>query len=263
MPWVQRYGSLEEWRILREAMPDLGCTRLLKRADRNIANSPLIEAVMTSQYGLPAQRCAVIPNMVIPGKKEDRAVARALLSLPAEARIALCVSNFHPGKNQMALIDAWPHVAAEYPDAVLVLVGTGGEEARCRAKAGQMGGEAPVVFAGYRTDVARFLSAADVFAFPSLYCDGQSNALLEAMAMGLPIAVSDTPVNRLIISPGVEALGFDGRDPSSVAQAILDLLADRSLGQQLGQAAAARVSRDHDPEQVTQRWIEVYDQLLN
>jgi glycosyltransferase involved in cell wall biosynthesis len=257
---VIRYASRNEWQRLR-AVPCLP-SRLAARltlADCHVANSQRTLAVMTGEYGLPPARCRVVPNMVAPMSRAATADARARLGWPLGPPVVLCISNFHPGKNQRRLIEAWPLVLSKYREARLVLVGDGVELQHCRLAVRTLQLTGSVVFTGRVTDPLVYLAAADVFAFPSGQ-EGQSNALLEAMAAGMAIAVADCADNRETIEPGRDALSF-APDPVAVADAVATLIGDRGMAGRLGAAARTRAMDEHNPERVAKSYLEIYGEV--
>jgi glycosyltransferase involved in cell wall biosynthesis len=201
---------------------------------------------------------------------DDQAAARAELGLPAPPTpIVVCAGRLAIGqKGQDVLLAAWPHVLAAVPDAQLVLVGDGPDEALLRASAA---GLPSVRFAGRRDDVARWLAAADVVVQPSRY-ETLSLSVLEALATGRPVVATDSVGMREAIegSPENEAgpenetgPGGSGstpaagaivppEDPAALADAMARRLRDPELRLREGRAGRERTVRSHD----LRRWGE-------
>lgn len=258
---VVRYASQNEvQRLSTTFLLGHSLTKWLVRADHNVANSVTTLDIMLQEYHLPAARCSVIPNIVEPRVRLDKCLARRQLGLPEDATIVGVISNFHPGKNQDRVIQAWQRIAARLPQARLALVGTGRELEKCMVQAAQLGVTSSVIFAGYRTDVDAWLSALDVFLFSS-EAEGQPNALLEAMAMGLPIAVADSPSTRSTLMLGTEGIGFDVTQPRTIADAVQTLLDDRDLARQMGERARVAIQTRHDESAIVQRYVDLYSAL--
>lgn len=121
---------------------------------------------------------------------EVRRAVRAELGL-RPGQLAVChVGRFSPQKNHAFLIELFAQLAAERPEAVLVLIGDGPlkEDIALRAEAAGVGD--CVRFLGVRSDVARLLMGMDVMVFPSLH-EGLPLALIEAQGAGLPCVVSN------------------------------------------------------------------------
>lgn len=94
-------------------------------------------------------------------------------------------------KNQSFLLDLMPEVLKHRPDAILLLLGEGGDRPMLEQKIRDMGLENHVIMTGNVTNVADYLSAMDVFVFPSLF-EGTPLSILEVQANGLPCVISDS-----------------------------------------------------------------------
>ena len=94
-------------------------------------------------------------------------------------------------KNQAFLLELMPEVLKRRPDAMLLLLGEGGDRPMLEQKIRDMGLENHVIMTGNVTNVADYLSAMDVFVFPSLF-EGTPLSILEVQANGLPCVISDS-----------------------------------------------------------------------
>lgn len=119
------------------------------------------------------------------------------------------VGQFREQKNHSKLLDIFNAYLQTNPNSMLFLVGSGPLEDSMRKKAEELNIIDNIIFSGARTDVYRILSAFDVFLFPSLY-EGLAIAGLEAQANGLPMIMSDTITDEIIVSSYVESIPLDG-----------------------------------------------------
>ncbi|WP_406739705.1 glycosyltransferase family 4 protein [Streptomyces atratus] len=148
-------------------------------------------------------------------------------------RVILCVARLVPRKGQDTLIRALPLIRDKVPDAVLVVVGQGPDEARLRKLAARHG-EGAVRFAGgvSHTDTPPYYAAADVFAMPcrtrraGLEAEGLGIVFLEAAASGLPVVVGDSGGAPDTVLDGRTGRVVDGTDPAAVAGALTGILLD-------------------------------------
>jgi glycosyltransferase involved in cell wall biosynthesis len=123
-----------------------------------------------------------------------------------------------------------------------------------------------VHFLGQRNDVARFMANFDVLLNGSAY-EGQSNSILEAMAMGIPVIATDIPGNRDLVVEGVTGLlvpdggeDFRFRRRTFVEKTLL-LLEDNELRKKMGTAAQTRIAEHFSLEQMIRRYAELYQTL--
>ncbi|MZF86280.1 glycosyltransferase family 4 protein [Streptomyces sp. SID5643] len=166
-------------------------------------------------------------------------------------RVIVCVARMVPRKGQDMLIRALPLIRREVPDAVLLLVGQGPDEARLRRLARRHIDDGAVVFAGGKThsETPRYYAAADVFAMPcrtrkaGLEAEGLGIVFLEASASGLPVVVGDSGGAPDTVLDGQTGSVVDGTDPAAVAGALTRILLDADRAAGMG-AAGRRWARD-------------------
>jgi len=156
--------------------------------------------------------------------RRERAAARQKLGLPLDAPIAVFCGRFVPDKGSQRTLEALKLLH----NARGVFLGGGGT---------QMPKGREVLHAGPIDHdlVPWWLAAGDVFVLPSLH-EGMSNAIVEALACGLPVVVSDRPFNRQFLTEEC-AVFVDPLDPSSIAQGIRSVLSDPHRSRHMSQAA--------------------------
>ena len=134
--------------------------------------------------------------------EEERRSFRAREGIPPGARVVLSVSNFFPYKGHEELIEAASRVIAEIPQILFLLVGRdAGTLEKCKRLAGERVPAHAIRFLGSRTDVPDLLRACDLFVHPS-HEEGFSNAILEAMAAGLPVVACNVGGNPEAVVDG-------------------------------------------------------------
>jgi glycosyltransferase involved in cell wall biosynthesis len=196
-----------------------------------------------------AGRYHVIPNGVdvvrfARARDSDRREARRRLGL-GDQPLVVCVGRLSHAKGQDILVDSWRAVRNDVPEAELALVGDGEDMDQLRRRAG-----AGIELVGHRDDVADWLAASDVVAVPSRW-EGMSLGMLEAMAVGRSLVVTDVPGAREALN-GTGAIVPPG-DPDALAAAISARLRDPARLESEGSAAAARVRRNHDLRETLNR----------
>jgi glycosyltransferase involved in cell wall biosynthesis len=182
--------------------------------------------------------------------------------IPTDVPLVGSVGRFRPQKGYADLLVAMKQVKENAPTARLLLVGDAELQADLEAKAMSLGLDEVVTFAGVRTDVPEILTALDVFVLASLW-EGMPNAILEAMAAGLPVVATAVGGTPEVVVDGVTGLLVPPRDPTALAQAITRLLDDPDLRQRMGRAGRERVLQHFSVEQMVKRTQTLYEQLLD
>ena len=194
--------------------------------------------------GFRGNRIRIIENGIDParyGPSADSSALKRHLGLDPTRRLLIHVARHHPVKDQPTLIRGFARAATALTDVDLVLVGDGPQRNDLERLATELGVRTRVVFAGIRADVADWLRAADAFALTSV-SEAASLTLLEAMATGLPVVVSDVGGNPEIVRAGVDGLLFPRGDVSALAACIDTLFADPARSRRFGESGRARVA---------------------
>lgn len=200
-------------------------------------------------------RFVVIPNGVDLERfaVADRSRARAALGLD-DAPLAVCVGRLHRQKGQHLLLDAWPQVLAHVPQARLALVGDGPDRADLERR------EPPATtFVGRSDDVDRWLAAADLVVQPSVW-EGMSLSLLEAMAAGRSVVVTDVPGMREVVQDGTGAVV--PRTVEAIAAAVAARLQEPGLADAEGAEGRRLVEKEHDLRVQLERVLQLGESLL-
>jgi glycosyltransferase involved in cell wall biosynthesis len=178
--------------------------------------------------------------------------------------VVLTVGNVRRVKGFEVLIRAAARVAARYPAALFLIVGSVQEldyERELRALIGQLGLERNVRFLGKSEQVPSLLKLCDVFCLLSR-SEGMSNALLEAMACGRPsvaTAVGGTPE---VIEDARSGYLVTSGDDATAAERILSLLDHPERAREMGEAARRRVEERFSAQRMVDQMVRMYDHLL-
>lgn len=246
--------------------------RLANRlSDVVTANSQAVIEDTIARDGIAPDKMKLVRNGLdfarLDAQASDRATVRVSLGLAAATPVLAVVANLLPYKGHADLIEAIARLKPRVQPTQFLLVGADrgiGPELRARAR--QRGVADSVTFLGQRSDIGAILAAADGFVLPS-HEEGSSNALLEAMAAGLPIVATDIGGTREALGDGAFGALVPPRDPASLAAAIdrlLDGLADES-GPVRAQAAAAQVAvrAAYDVDRMVEAQLAIYRERLN
>ncbi len=189
---------------------------------------------MTVLNGIPVER--------FKSSAQRRQAARNTLGIDADALVIGSVGRLVALKNHALLIAQMPILLRKYPELRLVLIGDGPLVDVLREQAATLGVGDRVILTRARSDIVDLLPAFDVFALPSM-TEGISIALLEACASGLAVIASAVGGNVEIVDHGRNGLLVPVADGEALNAAADRLLADPTLRQHLGDAAATWVSQ--------------------
>ena len=218
-------------------------------AHRIVANAEAA-ATRLRREGVRADCISVIPN----GLDLSRFAVRML---PERLRRICVVANLRPEKGHDTLIEAAPAVLARFPDAHFELVGDGSERAALEQRVRSRGLEHAFTFAGHVENVAGRLADADVFAFPS---DSEAfpNAVLEAMAAGLPVVASAVGGITEVVQHGHSGLLIPPRHPEALADTLCGLLTVPHEARRLAANGRALVERRYSFDRMVASAEEMY-----
>ena len=236
--------ALVRTRHISAAIPDNIATRwLYQTATRRIVTTGerLREQLIRDNRFRP-QTIVSVPTGIDLARfaPADRAQAKARLGLdPAQVCIGI-VATLRSWKGHRYLVEAF--AGLEEKNARLLIVGDGPGRDNLREQVARLGLEARVLMPGNQSDVAPWLQALDVFALPSYANEGVPQALMQAMAAGVPVI--STPVGSIgeLVRHEKTGLIVPAQDAAALGAAIERLLAGPALGERLAQAARAWVS---------------------
>lgn len=175
---------------------------------------------------------------------------------PGHKLIVACVGRLCRQKGQDVLLSSvWPQVRASVPDAALVLIGDGPDRARLESMA-----DRSVHLLGNRTDIDELLRHIDLAIFPSRW-EGMSLAMLEAMASGLPVVVSDVGGVAETVGRGAGAV-VPLENHGAWADAIVARLQSTAVRTAEGRRGREIVTAAHTPGAVAHRLAAVYRRLV-
>lgn len=174
--------------------------------------------------------------------------------------VVLCVAHLRHEKGVDVLLHAWKIVHAQAPDAKLILAGQGPMEPQLRALTAALGLDEVVEFAGMIADVRSVLASADMFVLPSRH-EGLSNALLEAMACGLPSVATRVSGSEDVIEDHHSGLLIPPNDPPALAAALLELVLDRDRAATMGTRGRKRIIDAYSQARLTSQLERLYAEV--
>jgi glycogen synthase len=240
------------WAAIPYMRWDLGAKRrALLRAGAVLAVS---ESIAAEVRGLGLRRLEVIPNIV--NAEETRAVADSSPSVDLPERFLLFVGKLEENKGARLLV---PAVAAAGTGLPLVVLGEGSLAHVLKYDAAAAGVTLILRGWAHREDALRAMARATVLVFPSLWHEPLSRVLLEALALGVPVAAMDTGGTREIL--GAPDAGCLVSDAAGLADAIARIAGDEAFRSRLREGARER-SRAYSPDVLVPRYEAVYRGLV-
>jgi glycosyltransferase involved in cell wall biosynthesis len=192
---------------------------------------------------------------------------REELRIPPGWQAIGTTGSLHPRKDQLVLLRVFATLIRTRPRTKLVVVGEArGPEAesyakRLRAYVAAQGLDRHVTFTGWRSDVPNILRALDLFVLPSLN-EGLPRAILEAMALALPVVATRVGGNAELVVDGQTGLLVPAEDPDALLAAMTRILQDPDLAGSMGRRGRVRVEK-HFSLQASVRGVEaVMGQVL-
>jgi glycosyltransferase involved in cell wall biosynthesis len=240
-------------------------------ADWYTAVSQSVGDFLLEHQGVPPEKVSVIRNGVVirrPLSAAQRAAVRNGLGLDDGDKLVLSVGRVVPQKGYEHLIRAVPAVLDRVPEARLFVAGDvsrakyAGYRSLLTSLAAELDVSDRVRFAGVRNDVPELLGSADLFVMSSMW-EGLPNALLEAMAAGLPAVTTDVDGAGEVARMARTAVLVPPGDPESLASAVIQLLEDPMDAERRAAAGLDLVTREFTWARTASSLTALYEQLLS
>ncbi|ABC82409.1 glycosyltransferase [Anaeromyxobacter dehalogenans] len=241
-----------------------GYRRPLLQAASRVADRVLVNALcirdLAVREGVEADRVAVVRNGV-DLEALDREARRAPEHPVPEPGAVVCIANMHhPVKGQSDLLMAMREVLRTRPDARLVLVGEGLRRPLLERLARRLGISDRCHFLGHRLDAPALLARAAAGVSAS-HAEGISNAILESMAMRLPVVATRVGGTPEVVREGQNGFLVPPGAPAALARRLLDLLRDPALRRRMGERGRRIVEEEFGLAQMRLSYDALYHDL--
>lgn len=256
---------------------------IARAADQVIAVAYDVMVDCVEHWGMPREKVIEIPNLC--DYKRLNQASGDNISLDGAGQNFVTMGRLTTQKGQGNLLRSFAQVVKTHPDAKLYLLGDGPLKPQLETLAQELGIAQQVVFVGYVHNPHDYIKACDVFVMPSL-AEGMSNALLEALAFGMPCIATDCLSGmREILSP--EMPEYKGVLPelelatygmltsvktenvlstqaplcqgdNQLSQAMTLMLDNQAMAKAYREKALERI-QDFAPQAIVKRWIDVIE----
>jgi glycosyltransferase involved in cell wall biosynthesis len=218
--------------------------------------------------GVPRERTTVLHNAIDPAWLQieaedcDPAGIESATAVQCGEKLVLAVGRLSREKGFTDLVAAIRDLNEMRPERLvrLLIAGEGLERRSIEEAIRRAGLEQQVTLLGHVKDVRPYYRAADVFAISSL-SEGSPNALLEAMAAGVPVVATAVGGIPEIATDGETALLVPARNPRALAAALDRLLSDRSLAKAIAGRASELINRKYSPLSRAKSLVRLYERL--
>lgn len=227
-------GKLLQWEFLR--ILDRWTASLVTKY---IVQTEVAKKELSKVLRVSTKKFQVIPNAIDLTEFDfylDEKQKKTTLDIPDNHTVITCVSNLRRGKGHEYLLQAFERIFQTHRDLTLLIVGNGERMNELIDLVSSYASKENIKFLGNRTDVKDILRISDIFVLPTLG-EGMSNAIMEAMASGIPIVTTDIPENRELIENNVSGVLVFPKDSENLAITLKTMANDPLLRKRLGVAA--------------------------
>lgn len=178
-------------------------------------------------------------------------------------KTVVSIGRLEAQKNHALLVSVFERILKHYPAYKLFIYGEGRLRGELEKYISEHKLQGKVILMGATSDVPDVLSRAGVFVLSSDY-EGMPNALMEAMAAGVPCIAADCPSGgpRRLISNRENGLLFSPGSQDELYRAMNELLSDPLLSRRLGHCAKEFASRNYSPDSVYGEWVSYVNQII-
>ncbi len=242
------------------------CKFLASLCDHLTVVSPDILQILQNTWRVPRWKLSLLTNGVMLDRfmplRNRGAAKRALGIIENTPTIGTVIGSIRPVKDLPTLFKAFALVRKKVPDAHLLVVGHASTMQEYEDLARDMAIAEAVRFLGKRSDIPQVMPAFDVYANSSIY-EGMSNAILEAMACGVPVVATAVGGTPAIVSDGRNGFLIPPKAPEPMSEAISHLLLDPNKHEAISRAGRQHVEHHHNFHDTVSRHEALYLDLVD
>jgi L-malate glycosyltransferase len=242
-------------------------TRLIHRlAHRILVNSEAIRGHILTRDGAHASKIVVVKNGISPlaNSSEARSLRDNLcreLELASDSKLIGMVARLQPVKGHRFFLEAAARVIGKEPKAQFVLIGDGPLKGDIEDQAARLGIKERVHMLGDRTDAARLVAAFDLLVLASLH-EGLPNAVMEAMAAGVPVVATAVGGTKELIADGETGYLVPQADAAALGVRIAFALANEIDRMRVAAAGRRFINAEFGVGRMVESVEKLYDELM-
>jgi len=244
---IGRIVSVDSWRKWYHVLLD----RLTSLwVDVWISNSYAGKEISIKREKFPADKIIVIHNGIDLSKykripDDDIGRLKKHYGIKDNDMVIGEVANLKSMKGHVDIINAIPTIVEKYENVKFFFAGEDASNGEIERYAKEKNIDKYIIFAGFCSNIPEILSLFDIFILPSLW-EGLPTAIIEAMAMGLPIIASKVGGIPELIDNGENGILIEPRSPQQIASSITYLLENQDIAKMMGEKNIIRVRKNHD-----------------
>lgn len=238
--------------------------RTMGWADRVVFNARNVIPFSKNHEGVKPEQVVTIPNGVeIETDIEDQPQLSLREELDISEKMAIIgtVGRLSPQKGHSYLFQALAKLKKRHPNVVLLVIGGGMLRGELENLTEELGIASQVRFLGERTDVNHLLRSLDIYVHGALF-EGMPNAVMEAMAVGIPVVATAVDGVKELITHGETGWLMDHERPETMADQIASLLEDEVERRRIGDAAAQLIGTEYSLKKMVGTFDTLYRDLL-
>lgn len=174
------------------------------------------------------------------------------------------VASLSERKDQDTILDAASLILESFPDTLFLFIGDGPRKEALSEKVRQTGLQDNVIFLGNRNDVEELMQVFDVAVLLTnndIHLEGISNAIIEAMMLGIPVVASQGGGTNEIVKHNVNGILVSPKSIQKTAEAVIELLKDKPKAKRLSKAAKISVMEKFNLYRYVKEYEDIYQEL--
>lgn len=233
------------------------------RAERIVCVSQSVAYFCNVRGRMPHEKLVVIPNGIdLDQYPAAPAADLTQFAVPEDRQVVVFVGRLHEQKGIDWMLRVAPRLLTQLPTHDLLLVGDGPERKRLQHLAASLGIADRVHFAGWRPDVPEILAASALLVLPARW-EGMPNAVLEAMATGLPVVSTRAAGVEELLGPLSHGQTVDVGDANGFVEAVLQLAGNPEKSQEIGRQNRLRAGEAFSLGAMLAAYQRLYESVIS
>lgn len=220
----------------------------------------LVKIGVTSEKVIPIINGINLSNMKKP-PQESINVLKKEFQISKKNFILGNIGRYSYQKGQDLIIKAMPAVIDKYPNTLLLLIGEGEAYQELKELIKRLKLTSSVILTGKRSDISSLLSILDLFVFSSRY-EGFPNALLEAMAFGVPVISTDVGGNKELLKKNKSGIIIKNEDVKSIIEGVATFRKKRKFYERIAREVSGNIRKKYNIQSIAKKYQQIFSQII-